>query len=184
MDIYELNKIFGAILFTVLVVMGIGVLSDVLFHAETPEKPGYLVAVEEEGGHSDGAAAAAEEEVVPLATLLASADAAKGEKVAKKCAACHTFDEGGADKVGPHLYGVVGRAKGSAEGFKYSSAMAERAAAGEAWGFDELNGFLTNPKGYLPGTTMGFAGLKKDGDRANIILYLRSLAANPLPLPQ
>lgn len=182
MDSYELNKIAGAILFTILVVMGIGVLTDMIFATHAPEKPGYMIEVAEAESAGGEAPAAAEE--TPLPTLLASGDVDKGIGVSKKCAACHTFEEGGANKVGPNLYGIVGRLKGSHEGFKYSSAMMERNGAGETWTYENLNAFLLKPKDYLKGTSMGFAGLKKDGDRADMIVYLRSLAADPVPLPE
>ncbi|MCB1476272.1 MAG: cytochrome c family protein [Rhodobiaceae bacterium] len=183
MDSFEFNKIAGAVLFTVLVVLGIGVLADGIFDVEKPEKPGYAIAVAEAGaaGDSAGKEAAAE---TPLPVLLASASAEKGADVAKKCASCHSFEQGGPNKVGPDLYNVVGRVKGSHEGFKYSSAMEEHHAAGETWTLEDLNHFIRDPKGTIPGTAMGFAGLKKDGERADMLMYLRSLSDNPVPLPQ
>ena len=106
----------------------------------------------------------------------------KGKKVARKCAACHSFDEGGANKVGPNLWNVVMRKAGSVEGFKYSSAMTEF-GADHSWTFEELNDFLAKPKAHLPGTSMTFAGLKKPDDRADVLAYLRSLSDSPAPLP-
>ena len=120
--------------------------------------------------------------VEPVAALLASADLAKGEKVGKKCVACHTFNEGGANKVGPGLYGIVDRPMASVDGFGYSSALTAY-ADGKSWTYAELNGFLFKPKAHVKGTSMGFAGIKKTADRAAMIAYLRTLAGTPAPLP-
>jgi len=176
MDLYEINKIAGALLFTLLVVLGLGTLSRIIYTPHAPEKPGYLIEVAEEakGGEEEA-------EEVSLASLLASASAEKGEKVAKKCTACHTFDDGGANKVGPNLYGILGRKMASSSGFAYSSAMAEK---GGEWGYEEMSAFLANPKVAIPGTKMAFAGIKKPAQRADLIAYLRSLSASPLPLPE
>ncbi|WP_370540479.1 cytochrome c family protein [Azospirillum sp. INR13] len=135
---------------------------------------------------SEGAAPAADKGAAPagpapIAPLLAAASPENGQKVAKACAACHSFDKGGANKVGPNLYGIVGGAKGHIQGFSYSDALVK---TGGSWSYDELNKFLYDPKGYAPGTKMTFAGLKKDDDRAAVIAYLRSLADSPQPLPQ
>lgn len=183
MDSFELNKIAGAVLVALLIIMALGVSSDIIFHSETPETPGFAIEVAEADGDGHGAAAEAKEEVVPLGVRLASADAAKGEKVIKKCAACHTFEQGGANKVGPNLYDIVNRHPGSHEGFKYSSGMSEYGTANAEWTFDKLDHFLTKPKDVVAGTSMGFAGLKKPEDRANLLAYLRSLSASPAALP-
>jgi cytochrome c len=181
MDSFELNKMAGALLGTVFVLMSVRLASDAIFHTEVPEKPGYVIEAAEAGGGevaAGGEAAAVE----PIAPLLASADAAAGEVVFKKCASCHTIDSGGANKVGPNLYGVVGRGMGTHEGFNYSAGMKEF-AAGKTWDYESLSQFITKPKAYIKGTSMGFAGVAKPDERANLIAYLRNQAATPVPLP-
>ena len=154
MDTFELNKIAGAILFTLLVVMGLQNLAGLIYHAPKPEKPGYEIEVAEESGTAGEAEA--ETQTVPLAQLLAEADVEKGQKVAKKCSACHTFDDGGKNGTGPNLYGIVGRAYAAVDGFSYSDAMA---GAGKSWTFEELDGFIKAPKPWLPGTKMSYKGI-------------------------
>lgn len=176
------NMFIMAFLGAVFVVMTIGISSDAIFSTSKPEQAGFEIAVSE-GGAS---AAGAKKEVVavPIATLLASADPERGAKVFKRCAACHTAEKGGANKVGPHLWDVVNRPVATVEGFSYSSAMKEFSQGGkEVWNYDHLNKFLTSPKGYIKGTAMGFAGDKKDNERADLIAYLRSLSDDPAPLP-
>ncbi|UXO83066.1 c-type cytochrome [Brucella intermedia] len=175
------NKFIMAFLATVFVVMTTGILSDSLFHSPAPEKPGFAIEAAEASTGEGGAAPAKEE--VSIATLLQSADPARGETVFKRCAACHTGEKGGANKVGPHLWDVVNRPAASVEGFGYSAAMKEFGAAGNKWDFEHLNKFLTSPKGFIKGTAMGFAGDKKDNERADLIAYLRTLSDNPAPLP-
>ena len=123
----------------------------------------------------------APEPVLPLPIRLASANPNKGKKIAKKCVACHSFDNGGKNKVGPNLYNIIGRNKGQSIGYNYSSALKK---VGGTWDFSSMEGFLKKPKSYLPGTKMSFAGLKKPTDRAAIILYLRNLSENPVELPK
>ncbi|WP_150523670.1 c-type cytochrome [Roseibium sediminis] len=180
MDSFTLNKIAGAVLLVLVMTMGIGIVSDVIFHPSHPEQPGYIIEVAEA---SEGTDAADEPQVEPIASRLASASAADGEKVAKKCAACHSFDPSGADKVGPGLYDIVGRKPGGHAGFGYSSAMAAYGEANPEWTYENLDNFLAAPKKYMSGTSMGFAGLRKPDERANMIAYLRELSASPKPLP-
>jgi cytochrome c len=179
MDSFELNKIAGAVLGSLLFIMGLGVISDALFAAPHMAKPGYpLPAAEEQ--HGGAAAAAAPEVVVPLPVLLAKADPKKGENLVKACAACHSLDSSGAAKAtGPSLYGVIDRAVGST-GFAYSDTMK---AKGGKWDYAQINAFIANPKGVVAGTKMSYAGEKDAAKRADIIAYLRSLASSPAPLP-
>ncbi|MET4635848.1 c-type cytochrome [Kaistia defluvii] len=181
MDSFELNKILGAILFTLLVVMSLSIFSGVIYSPAVPEKPGFVIEVAEES--SEGGAAPAVAQDPPIAVLLASAKVDAGEAVAKKCGACHNFVEGAGAKVGPDLYNVVDRGIGSVEGFKYSAPLQAAHDEGKKWTYEHLYHFLKNPKADMPGTAMGFAGLPKPEDRANLIAYLRTLAHEPVPLP-
>ena len=171
MNFFEFNKMAGAVLMALIFIMVTGMATGYIFSDEAPEQPGYVIEVADASGA--GAAKEAEPEV-DFATLLASADAGKGERVAKKCAACHTFDSGMANKTGPHLFGVVDRAIASVDDFKYSDAM-HTFGEGKVWDADTLNVYLTKPKDLVPGTAMAFAGLKKPEDRANLIGYLQTL---------
>jgi len=182
MESYQLNKIAGAVLGTLFVLLSLSFISDAIFTSHAPEKPGFAIEVEGGGDDHGEKKAEAGPTIEPIAGLLASVDTAAGQKVAKKCAACHTFDKGGKKKVGPNLYGIVTRAVGAADGFSYSSAMKEY-AEGKTWTYADLNNFLYKPKAYIKGTSMGFAGLKKTADRANLIGFLRSLADTPAALP-
>jgi cytochrome c len=179
MDSFEINKIAGAVLGTLTLTLGLVIASEGLFHSEVPEKPGYELPGAEAKAESEGGGQAATA-VEPIAVRLASADAAKGEAVAKRCSSCHAFEEGGPNKVGPDLYNIVNRARASGAGFAYSAPMK---AKGGNWTYDDLDHFLDNPKGFIPGTAMSFAGLKKPEERANIIAYLRTLSHSPVPLP-
>ena len=175
------NFVAMAFLGMVFFIMGVTFLSAALYHSDDPETPGYAIAVAEvDAGVSE---TAAEPTIEPVAPLLASADLAAGEKVAKKCVACHSFNEGGANKVGPALWNVVNRPIAAVDGFGYSNALREY-AEGKVWDYTELNGFLYRPKQHVKGTSMGFAGLKKVDVRASIIAYLRSLSGEPAPLPE
>jgi cytochrome c len=170
MDSFELNKIAGAVFFTLLVYLGVQNLGAIMFDPQPADPQAYMVeGVEEEGAV---AVAAVAEEVVPIADMLATASIDKGMKVAKKCVSCHSFEAGGANKIGPALYGIVDRTIGQHGGFTYSGALA---GMDGAWDYEALNGFLENPKKYAAGTNMAFAGLRKAKDRANIIAYLDSL---------
>ena len=181
MNSFELNKILGAVLFTLLVVMSLGIVAEAIYAPAEPEKPGFVIEVADEAPAGGAAQAVAEDP--PIAVLLASANVATGETVAKKCAACHNFVEGAGAKVGPDLYGVVGRPIGDMQGFKYSETFQKAHAAGDKWTYEHLYHFLKKPSADMPGTAMGFAGLPKPQDRADLIAYLRTLAATPEPLP-
>lgn len=179
MDSFELNKIVAAILAAGLFAMVVGFLSRTLVHQEVPEQTGYAVDVPDSGAPA-AATAKAEPVLEPIVPLLAAASVEKGMAVARKCTACHTFEKGGANKVGPNLANTVGATKAHIEGFKYSSALAEKEGV---WGYEELNAFLANPRKYVPGTRMAFAGLKRASERADIIKYLMSVTDNPPPIP-
>jgi cytochrome c len=176
MDSFEWNKIAGAVLFALLLSVGVKIVSDTLFESEAPETPGYVIAVATE----EGGAAAPQ----PLAVLLASADPKMGATSAKKCLACHTFSQGEPNKVGPNLYGVVNRPIASHEGYEYSDALKAFAQQNQTWTFEHLSTFVHDPKATVPGTKMTFAGLKDDKERANVLAYLRTLSDNPAPLPE
>ncbi len=178
MDSFELNKILGAILGTCLILLVTSFTANALFAPVQPAKPGFEIAVKEAAPAAGKEAAAAPSE--PIEKLLQTASVDKGAAAAKKCQACHSLEKGGGNKVGPNLWGVVDRDRASVAGFNYSAAIK---AKGGKWTYDELNQFITNPKGYIPGTAMGFAGIQKDSERADVIDYLHTLADNPVPLP-
>jgi cytochrome c len=178
MNSFELNKIMGAILGTCLITLALNIGAGAIFAPEKPAKPGYNIAVQEHGGGAAGPAKEAEE---PMEVMMASASVEKGQATAKQCGACHTFEKGGPNRVGPNLYGIVGRARASEAGFNYSAAMK---AKGGTWTFGELYAFLANPRGYIPGTNMTFAGLARGQQRADVIDYLHTLSDSPLPLPK
>ena len=179
MDSFELNKIIAAVLMVALLVIGLGKIADGIFHVKKPKNPGYQVEVENKLalGTSEATVVA---EKINITTLMALGDITSGEKIFKKCAACHSINKGGKNKIGPALYNVVGRAVGGVNDYKYSKALA---SYGKEWTFEELNGFLTKPSSYLKGTKMSYAGLRKEKDRASVIKYLDQNSDNPKMLP-
>ncbi|TDX75642.1 cytochrome c [Neorhizobium sp. R1-B] len=177
------NMAAGALLATVFVMMSVSIASEGIFHAPEPEKEGFAIVAAEEPAAGEGGGEAAPA-AVPVGQLLAKADAAAGAAVFKKCQSCHAVEKGGANKVGPGLWGVVDRPIASHEGFAYSAAMKDFSKGGaEKWTFEHLNHFLAAPKAYVKGTAMGFAGIKNDTERANLLAYLREQSDSPAPLP-
>ena len=179
MDSFEINKIIAAVLLVALIVIGLGKISDMAFHVKKPEKSAYKVDIQENDLNTNSE----KEEIiekVDISALLALGDLAHGEKVFKKCAACHLINKGGENKIGPALYGIIGRRVAAKEDYKYSKAMA---AYDKFWTFEEMNGYLKKPQRYIKGTKMAFAGLRKEKDRASVILYLNQNSDDPIPLP-
>ena len=179
MDSFEINKIVAAVLMVALLIIGIGKLSDVIFHVEKPEKPGYRVELDQATTTSISKEVSVEEKI-DIAALMMMGDVALGEKIFKKCAACHSIIKDGKNNIGPALYNVVGRKVGGVADYKYSKALASYE---KEWTFEELNGFLLKPAKWIKGTKMAYAGLRKEKDRASVILYLNQNSDNPLPLP-
>ena len=179
MDSFEINKIVAAILMVALLIIGIGKISNVIFHVDKPKTPGYAVEVDQVVSSSSSTVEAVEEKI-DVAALMALGDSAKGEKIFKKCAACHSIVKGGKNKIGPALYNVVGRQVGGVSDYKYSKALA---GYDKSWTIEELNGFLLKPSKWIKGTKMAYAGLRKEEDRASIIKYLNKNSDNPQTLP-
>ena len=179
MDSFEINKIVAAVLMVALLIIGISKLSNVVFHVEKPKTPGYAVEVKEAKTVSSSSETVIEEKI-DIAALMAMGDIALGEKVFKKCAACHSIVKGGKNNIGPALYNVVGRKTGAVTDYKYSKALT---SYGKEWTFEELNGYLIKPAKWIKGTKMAFAGLRKEKDRASVIKYLNQNSDSPVPLP-
>ena len=181
MDSFEINKIIASILLVALLIIGISKVSNIIFVVEKPERSAYKVEiVGSEQAMIENEVKSETEIKVDITALMAKADLAHGEKVFKKCSACHSIEAGGGNKIGPALYNVVGRKVAALEDYKYSKALIEYK---KNWSFEELNGFLIKPQKWIKGTKMAYAGLRKEKDRASIILYLNNYADSPLPLP-
>ena len=176
MDSFEINKIVTALLVVFLVVFGIGKISDMIFQVEKPNTSAYKVEFAETDKTKDSSSVQA----VDIAALLALGSVEHGQKVFKKCSACHSIKKGGRNNIGPALYSVLGRNMGALEDYKYSKALI---AFGKDWTFDEMNNFLIKPTSYIKGTKMAFAGLKKEKDRASVMLYMNANSDSPLDLP-
>ena len=179
MDSFEINKIVAAILMVALLIIGISKVSDIVFHVEKPKSTGYKVEVEKVSS-SISSTSEETEEIVDIAALMAVGNIKDGEKIFKKCAACHSIIKGGENKIGPALYNVVGRKVGAVNDYKYSKALA---GYEKVWTFEELNGYLIKPAKWIKGTKMAFAGLRKEKDRASVIKYLNQNSDSPLSLP-
>lgn len=179
MDSWEWNKIAGAVLGTLIFVLVVKFAAEAIFETPLPAKPGYVVE-----GVSDeptvSTVAAVEEPLPDFGAVLPTADAAAGKDISSRCAQCHDLSNGGPNKIGPNLWGVVGRARAEHPGFDYSSAMA---ANHDPWAYDKLFRFLKSPQANLPGTKMSFAGLRSAQDRLNLLAYLRTQADSPAPIP-
>jgi cytochrome c len=176
LDSFEINKILGAMLGTLLIMLSLNIVTNSIFAPKHLAKPGYEIAVTEQPAAAGGAAVQEE----PIEQLLAKANVEKGGTIAKKCLACHDFAKGGPNKVGPNLYGIVNRDRATHEGFSYSEAMKKK---GGKWTIQDLSTYLISPRAMVPGTSMAFAGISKGSDRADLIAYLNTLADNPAPLP-
>ena len=181
MDSFEINKIIASILLVALLIIGISKISNIIFKVDKLDSSAYKVELTDDGAKqiSEENAMKADEKV-DISALMALGDIAHGEKVFKKCSACHSIEAGGGNKIGPALYNVVGRKIAAVEDYKYSKALVEYT---KNWSFEELNGFLIKPQKWIKGTKMAYAGLRKEKDRASVILYLNKYSDNPLPLP-
>ena len=177
MDSFEINKLIAGVLVAVLLVFGIGKLSDIVFHVEKPDVEGYKVEVKLASASSTEGNS---ESQVDITALLALGNIEDGKKVFKKCAACHSIKADGKNKIGPKLWNVMFRPVGSIADYKYSKALSSYS---KEWTWEEMNGFLVKPSKWIKGNKMGFAGLKKEEDRASVILYLNENSDNPIPLP-
>ena len=175
MNIFEINKIAAAVIIVVLLFLGVGKITDYIFYAEKPSQPAYVVeapVLETTNASANSA--------VDISKLLSLGTLEHGEKVFKKCTACHMIAAGGKNMIGPNLWSVIGRQAGVVSDYKYSKAMV---AYGKEWTFEEMNSYLIKPQAYVKGTKMAFAGLRKEKDRASVILYMNSKSDSPKALP-
>ena len=173
-----MNKIIVSIVFAIILVLGINKITDVVYHVKNPETSAYKVNVTTVAS-TEAQKSSESSEAGDIMALFSSTSAADGARVFKKCLSCHNIEKGGANKIGPNIFGVLNRKAGSVSGYKYSKAML---AYGKIWSFEEMNGFLTKPKDWIKGTKMSFMGLKSAKDRAAVILYMNENTDNPLPL--
>tara|TARA_B110000263_G_C14934347_1_gene340749 strand:+ start:16 stop:549 length:534 start_codon:yes stop_codon:yes gene_type:complete len=177
MDSFELNKIIAAILMVVVLVIGIGKIADSVFHVKKPKNPGYKVELNVE---NLSASQTSSENQIDISTLMALGDLDQGAKIFKKCKSCHSIVQGGGNKIGPNLWGLLFRPVGAITDYKYSKALS---TYGKEWTWEELNGFLIKPAKWIPANKMGFNGLKSDKDRASVMLYLNQNSDKPISLP-
>jgi cytochrome c len=180
MDSFEWNKIAGAVLGTLLFVVAIKIASEMIFEVPMPLKPGYVVQGVPAASSGAGPSQPAEEPLPDFGTVLAKADVAKGQQVSQRCQQCHDFSKGGPDKIGPNLWGIIGRPRASRSSFSYSSAMSSSHAP---WMFEQLFRYLKSPQAVVPGTKMSFAGLPSAQDRIDLIAWLRTQSDSPVPIP-
>jgi len=181
MDSHEWNKVIGSVLGSVLFILVARLASEAIYYAPPPAKPGYVIATPEAQPPAEGEKAAPQAEALPdFATAIPAADAMAGAEIAERCGVCHDWAKGGPNKIGPNLYGVIGRPRASHPGFDYSPAMKEK--SGE-WSYADLYVFLQQPAVFVPGTKMAFAGLPRAQDRLNLIAFLRMQADSPASLP-
>ena len=181
MDSFEINKIIASILLVALLIIGINKISNIIFKTDKLESSAYKVEVpDSKTKEASDMKASKVEEKVDISALIALGDITHGEKVFKKCSACHSIEAGGGNNIGPALYNVVGRKIAAVQDYKYSKALVNYK---KNWSFEELNGFLIKPQKWIKGTKMAYAGLRKEKDRASVILYLNKYSDNPLPLP-
>jgi cytochrome c len=181
MDSFELNKLIGALLGVVFIVFSVSLISDAIFSPHAPETPGYAIEVVE----AEAGAGGEEAPQVDIAAMLQVADAGAGEAVFRRCASCHTIEEGGANRVGPNLWDIVNHPVATREGFSYSAALREFSEGGQnLWNYEDFWAFLAAPRSFVPGTTMAFAGLRNPEEKANLIAYLREQSNDPQPLPE
>ncbi|MBV8977888.1 MAG: cytochrome c family protein [Alphaproteobacteria bacterium] len=181
MDSFEWNKIAGAVLGTLMFVLVVSFVGEAVFEPAVPAKPGYVVEGVVEQTPTDQTSQAPAEEALPdWGTVLPAADAAAGQKISARCEQCHDLSKGGPDKIGPNLWGVLGRPRASRASFSYSSAMA---ASHDPWNFDHFFRFIKSPQAVVPGTKMSFAGIPNAKDRISLIAWLRTQSDSPLPVP-